>query len=130
MKLITNEMAALLMPAYQHSAETGETSKPIIAKFFTPWAGATWYITEGWPLYNGEPIAEDRVDAIVDTSAYDWHLFGWCDLGDPGMAELGYVNLDQLKEITGPGGLKIERDLHYTGVLSDVVPWMDKDEAA
>lgn len=126
MKLITNEMAALLMPAYQHSEETGESSQPIIAKYFTPWGSATWYITEGWPLYNGEAIAADKVHAIVDTSAYDWHLFGWCDLGQgPGQAELGYVLLSQLKEITGPGGLKVERDLHYSGNLADVVPWME-----
>jgi Protein of unknown function (DUF2958) len=30
--------------------------------------------------------------------------------------ELGYFSLDELEEIRGPGGLPIERDLHFTPV--------------
>jgi len=122
MKLITKEMAGPLMAAYAHSAETGEGGKTIIAKFFTPWAGATWYITEGIPVdeKGGEPI-ETRLENLGDPNDYDWHLFGWCDLGDPAMAELGYVMLSDLKGLRGPGGLKVERDLHYSGTMAEVL---------
>lgn len=131
MKLITREMARKMTAAYAHSAETGESGRAILAKYFTPWANATWYITEGWPMYEGEPIAADRLDAMIDPSAYDWHLFGWCDLGlGPEMAELGYVMSSDLKNLKGPAGLRVERDLHYSGNLADVVPWMDSEEAA
>lgn len=108
MKLITKAIADRLVPAYQHSAETGEGSQAIVAKFFTPWGAATWYITEGMPLDgNGEPTTPDKAE--------DWHLFGFCDLGDPQYAELGYVLLSQLQGLKGPFGLTVERDMYYDG---------------
>lgn len=115
MKLVTKAMASELMAAYSHSAETGESGKKIIAKFFTPWAGATWFISEGMPVdLNGEPTDIDR--------ACDWHLYGFADLGHgPAMAELGYVMLSDLEGLRGPAGLKVERDLHYSGEMSDVM---------
>lgn len=108
MKLITKAIANRLLPAYQHSAETGEGSQAIVAKFFTPWGAATWFITEGMPLdSNGEPTSVEK--------AADWHLFGFCDLGDSDNAELGYVLLSQLQGLKGPFGLRVERDLYYDG---------------
>ncbi len=121
MKLITKEIGRKLVDAYRHSADTGEGGKEVLAKFFTPWAGATWYVTEGWPQYEGEPVAESALDAIVDPSAYDWHLFGFADLGDRTMAELGYVMLSDLKGLKGPVGLRVERDLYYSGTLDEVL---------
>jgi len=41
-------------------------------------------------------------------------MFGLCDLG-MGSPELGYVHLDELKQVKLPFGLKIERDLHWEG---------------
>jgi hypothetical protein len=38
--------------------------------------------------------------------------FGLCDLG-LGLPELGYVCMRELREIRGPLGLPIERDLHF-----------------
>lgn len=106
MKLITKSTAAALAAAYAHSAETGESGKQVLAKFFTPWAGATWYITEGGPVdANGEICDAD--DAV------DWHLFGFCDLGHAQDAELGYVMLSDLLSLKGPAGLTVERDLYY-----------------
>ena len=106
MKLITNEIARKLLPAYELSAETGEGGKAVIAKYFTPWANATWFISEGMPVdTDGEPTTIDK--------AKDWHLFGFCDLGDTINAELGYVMLSDLESVNGPVGLKVERDLYY-----------------
>jgi len=109
MKLITKDIAEKLAAAdsvFLASAD-GKTSDNIIIKLFTPWANGTWFIVSGTPLddINGEPTTLEN--------AKDWHLFGFCDLGDPIMAELGYVLLSELQSIKGFAGLKIERDLHY-----------------
>lgn len=66
-------------------------TRPVV-KFFTPWAGATWLISE---------LDEDN-----DT------MFGLCDLGH-GSPELGYVSLSELRSLRGPFGLTVERDLHF-----------------
>ena len=129
MKLITKPIAAALIAAYEHSAETGEGGKDVVAKFFTPWTNCTWYISEGMPVTeDGTPVAKEFHEfAAKNADKYDWHLFGWCDLGiGDGMAELGYVMLSELKALKGPGGLGVERDLHYSGELADIVPWMEK----
>ena len=128
MKLITKAIAPKLIVAYEHSAETGESGKEVLAKFFTPWAGATWYITEGMPLDDaGKPYPS--VEALADPDAYDWHLFGFCDLGDRYNAELGYVLLSELQSLNGPWGLKVERDLYYSGTLAEVLESYGKEAA-
>jgi hypothetical protein len=66
-----------------------------VVKLFTPYANATWLISEV------DPDDPDR-------------LFGLCDLG-LGSPELGYVSLSELKAVRGPLGLPIERDLHFVG---------------
>ena len=115
MKLITNEIARKLLPAYELSAETGEGGKDVIAKYFTPWANATWFISEGMPVDdNGEPTTIDK--------AKDWHLFGFANLGDDRNAELGYVMLSDLESLKGPAGLTVERDLYYNGhTIAEVI---------
>lgn len=65
-----------------------------VVKLFTPYASATWLISE---CDLDEP---DR-------------LFGLCDLG-LGFAELGFVSLAEIKEVRGQLGLPVERDLHFT----------------
>jgi hypothetical protein len=120
MKLITKEIAAKLYAADQeflaHQTRSDD-DQPIIVKLFAPWAAATWYIVTGTPLdtVNGEPCKPDK--------AQDWHLFGFCNLGDDQCAELGYVLLSQLEELRGFAGLKVERDLYFNGhTLADVKP--------
>jgi len=126
MKLITKEIATKLMAAYEHSAETGEGGKEVLAKFFTPWAGATWYVSEGWPVdldgaaLTTEAIEFEGLESML-LAGTDWHLFGFADLGDAEMAELGYVMLSDLEGLSGPFGLKVERDLAYSGALSEVL---------
>lgn len=63
-----------------------------VVKLFTPWANCTWLLTE---------IDEDEETA-----------FGLCDLG-LGCPELGYVSIAELKELSGPAGLTVERDRHF-----------------
>lgn len=99
MKLLTAELRRQLVEAGARSRQDGgastEPARPLV-KFFTPWAGATWLISE--------ITEEDGADAM---------MFGLCDLGQ-GFPELGYVTLDQLAELRGPGGLRVERDRHWT----------------
>lgn len=65
-----------------------------VVKLFCPWGAATWLLTELDP--EDEDIA-----------------FGLCDLG-MGFPELGNVSLREIEELVGPGGLRIERDIHFT----------------
>jgi len=60
-------------------------------KLFTPDGNWTWYITE----YSKE---ENLCFGLV--------------VGHE--TELGYFSIDELQEVRGPLGLKIERDLHFT----------------
>ena len=64
-----------------------------VVKLFCPWGGATWLLSELDP--DDPEIA-----------------FGLCDLG-MGFPELGNVSLSEMESVTGPGGLRIERDLHF-----------------
>jgi hypothetical protein len=58
-------------------------------KFFTPDSNWTWYATE----FDGEDIFFGLVDGFE--------------------LELGYFSLKELKEVAGPLGLPIERDIHF-----------------
>jgi hypothetical protein len=90
MKLLTAAIRAKLPKLYAQE----KVSDPIVhVKFFTPWTGWTWYITEG------------------EQDGDDFRMFGLVE----GLAtELGYVSLNELASLRGPGGLKIERDLYWS----------------
>lgn len=84
MKLLTKELEKRLPRRYSQEYNPN----PIIhAKFFTPWGNWTWYMIEYDP--------EERT--------FFAYVVGF-------EAELGYVSLDELEDIEGPGGLRIERD--------------------
>jgi hypothetical protein len=72
----------------------GEIDFEPVCKLFVPWAGGTWLLTE--------------CDA-------DGLAFRLADLGYP---ELGYVSLDELAELRGPGGLHVEEDLHFRAKMT------------
>lgn len=71
--------------------------KPVV-KLFCPWGGGTWLLSE-----------LDAEDPDI--------AFGLCDLGF-GFPELGSVSLSEIEAVTGPGGLGIERDLHFIAAKS------------
>jgi hypothetical protein len=98
MQLLTQEIRKAIPQLYS-TQEILESEKKIAVKFFTPWAGWTWYAVEGAPVYD-----EDEKTEI------DFEFFG---LVDGLEKEWGYFNLSQLEEVEGPWGLKIERDLHF-----------------
>lgn len=85
MKLMTKEIEARFAKLGRQESK-GEQAI-VVCKFFTPWTNWTWYATE----YN----PEDRT------------FFG---LVEGHETELGYFSLDEIEEVRGPVGLKIERD--------------------
>ncbi len=90
MKLLTKAIINKL-PALYAQEDMGDDAI-VHVKFFTPSAGATWYITE----YDGK-----------DT------FFGLADLG-MGCQELGYISKSELEAIKLPMGLSVERDMYFT----------------
>jgi hypothetical protein len=88
MKLFTKEILEKL----RENAKTQPKNPRPVVKLFTPWTGCTWLLAE---------LDEENI------------AYGLCDLGQ-GYPELGYVSIDEIVELRGPAGLKIERDLHFT----------------
>jgi Protein of unknown function (DUF2958) len=103
MKLLTIEHESRMRAngqAHADRAARGEDTEDFhpVVKLFCPWNGATWLLTELDP--------EDPDIA-----------FGLCDLG-MGFPELGSVRLSELAAIVDPGGLRIERDVHFRPVMT------------
>lgn len=100
MKLLTKKLLNNLPPLYTNEEKSLEEIK-VITKFFYPVGGATWYATEFDP--------EDEL------------FFGFVNLGDDQMAELGYFSLEELKSFNN--FLKVERDKFWDSniSLSDVI---------
>ncbi len=92
MSLLPDDARVILPPLYSTESEE---DPPVVLKFFTPWSNWTWGVTEGSP--------QDE----------DFLFFGWVVGQDK---ELGYFLLSELESVTGPFGLKIERDLYFTPI--------------
>jgi hypothetical protein len=88
MILLTDELRARLLANGRHR---GADHVPVV-KFFNPLGEGVWLATE--------------LDADGDT------LFGLADLGEP---ELGSFSLEELASIALPFGMRIERDILFTG---------------
>ena len=106
MELMTAAIAEQLYQNDQHTAETGEDSETVVVKYFDPQGAATWYVTSGQPMKDG-----DLTDDIND--ADDWRLYGFATMGDDRCAEFGYSLLSDLQSYRGPFQLGIERDLGF-----------------
>ena len=93
MKLLTQAFKKQL-PKYQ-----GDVTDPIVyVKFFCPWNKWTWFAYE----FDGEDI-----------------FFGYV-VGH--FNEQGTFSLSEMESITGPMGLKIERDLYFKPTkLSEII---------
>jgi hypothetical protein len=98
MELLPAELRKTLPPLYSQDS----CPSPIAyAKFLTPDAGWTWFITEG--------SEEDG----------DWLLFGYV-IGLE--EEWGYLLLSEIASIRGPLGLAVERDLWFEpGPINEVL---------
>ncbi|MBV9828295.1 MAG: DUF2958 domain-containing protein [Alphaproteobacteria bacterium] len=98
MKLITKEQERQMLNNSRWNAartardEEPEDFRPVV-KLFCPWGAAVWLLTE---------LDPDEPDIA----------FGLCDLG-LGFPELGAVRLSEITALSGPGGLRIERDRQF-----------------
>lgn len=99
MKLLTKEIIKSLPPIGSTDGKD-PADVPVIVKFFTPWSNWTWWATEG-------QVEEE-----------DFLFFG---VVEGHYKEMGYFVLSELASVTGPAGLKIERDLHFIGTLAEVM---------
>ena len=88
MILLTKKIREKLIK--NHQEQDGTKTFKAEVKLFNPCGVGTWYLSELNP----------------DTNV----AFGLCELHEK---ELGYVSIDELKEIELPFFLKIERDLYY-----------------
>ena len=93
MKLLTKEIRARL-PALYYNEVNKVPTQNIVAhvRFFAVWSSWTWWLCE----YDGKDI-----------------FYGFVVGPEP---EWGYTSLAELESIRGPGGLGIERDLHFAPV--------------
>ena len=73
----------------------------IIAKFFNPTGGGTWFASE----YN----PKDKI------------FFGYASIFGDHCDEWGYFSLEELEDYKGRFGLGIERDLHFTETKSSKI---------
>jgi len=89
MKLLTKALIKQ-MPTLDETASLRIEEQFAYAKIFNPMGGHTWYLTS----YSEEENL----------------AFGFVNLGDPQMAELGYISMHELESIRLPFGLKLERD--------------------
>ena len=92
MKLLTKEILSQFEKQGYTDGKPKEDIK-VILKLFNPCGAGTWYLTEYDPV--------ERM------------FFGFVNLGDPQMAELGYVSLDEIERVKGPLGIGIERDRYF-----------------
>jgi len=86
MKLMTKGLRRKIPPLYS----TEKESDPAVqAKFFTPDSSWTWYVLE----FDGNDTFFGLVYGLE--------------------VEFGYFSLRELSTVSGPLGLKVERDLHF-----------------
>jgi hypothetical protein len=85
-----DEVRNALPPLYAQEQE----KDPIVhLKLFCPWNQWIWFATEGQQQGN------------------DFICFGYV-IGQE--REWGYFSINELRSVTGPFGLKIERDIHFS----------------
>jgi hypothetical protein len=125
MKLLTKEIQQSV-PGLYDTEDTEIEDKTCHVKFFTPWSNWTWYVVEASAICldgdSDRPVhiplnkfeksinnleTEYELDDGSIVTVTDVLFFGFVQ----GLAdEWGYFSYGELKSITGPLGLSIERD--------------------
>jgi len=100
--LLDEESCEKLPPRYSNEEQGLDAVAKI--KFFTLDSSWTWYFSE----FDGKDILFGLVNGLE--------------------LELGYFSLKELKEVKGPMGLPIERDIHYEPkTLKELMEWHRKE---
>lgn len=114
MQLMTEELKKKFKDYPIYSQDGAGVNAKLIVKYFLPGCAATWLITEGGELDDG-----------------DWEFFGYVTLNGYEW-EWGYVLLSQLKELRDPifHRLEVEIDLSAGELVRDELPKeMQKEES-
>ena len=88
-KFITKEILKKIPALYSQDGKCDDAV--VYAKWFTPWSNWTWFATEF------DPKTGTAFGLVVGLET-----------------ELGYFNINEMQEINGPFGLKIERDMYFS----------------
>ena len=106
MQLMTEELKEKFRDFPIYSQDGAGFNAKLVVKYFLPGCAATWLITEGEELDDG-----------------DWELFGYVTL-DGREWEWGYVLLSQLKELRDPlfHRLGVEIELSAGELVKDELP--------
>ena len=100
-KMITNPiLAALKKTPYASTDGTPRDEKKVIARYFLPGTGCTWYVLEDDNFFADEAKTQPEENMVV---------FGAATLGYG--LELGPISLKEIFETRGPFGLRAERDI-------------------
>lgn len=86
MELLTDSLRKTLPPLY---ASERISDPVVVCKYFLPGTGWTWYVIE----FDGEDTFFGYVIGLEN--------------------ELGYFSLQELREVQGPLGLRVERDCYF-----------------
>ena len=99
--MITNPiLAALKKTPYASTDGTPRDEKKVIARYFLPGTGCTWYVLEDDSFFADEAKTQPEENMVV---------FGAATLGYG--LELGSISLKEIFETRGPFGLRAERDI-------------------
>ena len=88
-KFITKEILKKIPALYSQDGKGDDAV--VYAKWFSPWSNWTWFDTEFDPKTG---IAFGLVVGLE--------------------TELGYFDINEMQEVNGPFGLKIERDMYFS----------------
>ena len=103
-KMITNPiLSALKKTPYASTDDVERDDKKVIARYFLPGTGCTWYVLED----DGFFTDEDHKDA--DHIDPQMIVFGAATIGYG--LELGSISLKEVFEARGAFGLRAERDI-------------------
>ena len=97
MKLLTKEILKKLPPIYS-TQDQNLAEVRVITKFFNPCSSSSWYACEFDPR--------------------DGLFFGFVNLGDDQMAELGYFSLKEFEEHNEHSFFGIERDKYWDDTIT------------
>ena len=104
MKMLTNPIiAALKKTPYASTDGIERDDKKVIARYFFPGTGCTWYVLEDDSFFTDDTHKDaDHIDPNMV-------VFGAASLGYG--LELGAISLKEAFEAHGPFGLRVERDI-------------------
>lgn len=118
MRLMTKEIEK----KFKKTGRRGDNADPIvIAKFFNPSGGGTWYATEMYYVVqqadgNGGvttlEIEASKMNGNIGGAVVDMNFYGYVSIFGDFCDEWGYFALSELQSVKGPLGLGIERDLY------------------